>query len=103
MTYTTDITDAGQYILQEAFAKVGHELETAQKDLLDTWLVTREMAKDLGNWMYLATSTVYSFLEVIPDSCDPVFYRTSLGPWQRCQRCKRCKQDCLLHMDELGS
>lgn len=34
MTYTADITDASQHILQEAFTKVGHELETTQKSLV---------------------------------------------------------------------
>jgi hypothetical protein len=34
MTYTADITDTGQYILQETFAKVGHELETTQENLI---------------------------------------------------------------------
>lgn len=33
MTYTADITDASQYIFQEAFPKVGHELETTQENL----------------------------------------------------------------------
>lgn len=34
VTYAADITDTGQYILHEAFTKVGHELETAQEDLI---------------------------------------------------------------------
>lgn len=39
MTYATDITDACQYILHEAFTKVGHKLETTQKDLKITGLL----------------------------------------------------------------
>lgn len=39
VTYAANITEAGQYIPQEAFTKVGHELETTQEDLITNQLV----------------------------------------------------------------
>ena len=81
LTHFADITDSGQYILQEAFTKVSHELEAAQEDLSTIYLVCESWPKGLEE-THLATSTVYSFLEVIPYRANPCLYHTSLGPWQ---------------------
>jgi hypothetical protein len=46
VTYAANITDAGQYILQEAFTKVGHELETTQENLITNQLVIEMIGRD---------------------------------------------------------
>jgi hypothetical protein len=58
MTYTADITDASQYIPQEPFTKVGHELETTQENLV--------IEKMINN-MILVRRVVLKVMDV-PDS-----------------------------------
>lgn len=77
MTYAADITDASQHILQEAFTKVGHELETTQKSLVIERMVsnmTRVFEGDECTWQLpQSTASLKSFqILVIQLSAAPV-------------------------------
>lgn len=47
MTYAADITDTSQYILQEAFTKVGHELEATQENLIMGQMVSDMIRREV--------------------------------------------------------
>ena len=46
VTYAANITDTSQHILQEAFTKVGHELETTQENLITNQLLNEMIGRD---------------------------------------------------------